>query len=68
MDGSNLSTNRIYTRPYDPLDETYRIAGRGTWQAAPRHKLTLGAELQKITEHRQRGFNDPAAAEYYHFI
>lgn len=66
-DGSNLLYQPDFTRPYAPFDETYRIAGRATWQATKRNKLSLTAETQKITEHYQRGFNDPAAAEFYDF-
>ena len=67
LDGSNLLYEPDLTRPYDPFDETYRIGGRMTWQAAENHKVTFYSELQRITEHRQRGFNSPEAAEFYDF-
>lgn len=68
---SSTGTSPLYepdtTRPYSPWDETSRVGGRGTWQASPRNKVSASAEYQKITEHYQRGFNDPAAAEFYTF-
>ena len=67
LTGTSMFYQPDYTRPYAPFDESYRIAGRATWQAAKRHKLSVSAESQKITEHYQRGFNDAAAAEFYKF-